>query len=312
MKKTRNSGWVNRAIMTISLLAFSWSFVAGASAATDISGSKDLSFLQRFPNSWIVDYSQQSVPEYRLATGKMKKVNGVISPRSERYLSGLLTRVTYRLPSGRSSHEAFEHFAAQFESLAPQRLYRCKGRNCGDSDQWANYQFDIQRLYGIDREQYYQALIFDSPQGPLYLAFYTVKRGNKRVFVQLDLIDPNGVGSAPSRSQSVALTALLDQLQQKQRVYIINSEEDKVEQLLSLIQQNQALRLQLVGHSDQGSDRAQRRQHSVELAMELQQRLLNSGIGVERIEVYGVGALAPSYQPNVPSQRVEVLLLPSP
>ncbi|RDE24229.1 DUF4892 domain-containing protein [Motiliproteus coralliicola] len=310
MKKSGCHSRMNRQLVCSLLFLCGCLLAVSAKAATDVTGSNDLGELQRYPNSWIVDYSQATVPEYRLATGKMKKINGVVSPQSAQYLSGHLTRVTYRLPSGRSSHEAFNHFAAQFETLGAQVLYRCEGRNCGDSDQWANYQFGIQRLYGIDREQYYQALSFEGGQGPLYLAFYTVKRGNKRVYVQLDLVDPTASQTSRQPQTEVA-DVLLEQLQQRQRAYLVSSEDAGFERLLTLLQQRQDLRLQLVGHSDQGLSAMQQRQHSIELALRLQQRLLDSGVEAGRVEVFGVGALAPAYLNDIPSQRIELLLLDS-
>ncbi|WP_421864141.1 DUF4892 domain-containing protein [Motiliproteus sp.] len=308
MKSLASNSRNSRQLMYLIGLLLGCIFAVSAKAATDVSGSSDLSLVQRYPNSWVVDYSQATVPEYRLATGKMKKINGVISPQSAQYLSGRLTRLTYRLPSGRSSHEAFRHFSAEFKNLGAEVLYRCEGRNCGDSDQWANYQFGIQRLYGIDREQYYQALRFEAEPGPLHLAFYTVKRGNKRVYVQLDLVEP-----LASQSTQVVQTEAADEvlklLQQRQRVYLMDADDAGFGGVLALMQKRQNVRLQLVGHSDQGQSIAQQRQRSIELALRLQQRLLDAGIESGRIEVFGVGALAPAYLSAIPSERIELLLV---
>ena len=86
-----------------------------ACAVDDLPGSADLAQITRYPNSWIVDFSQQQVPEYRLATGSMKKINGVVAPESQRYVAGQLTRITYRMPSGHSSADVFEYFSQQFD-----------------------------------------------------------------------------------------------------------------------------------------------------------------------------------------------------
>ena len=277
-------------------------------AADDLAGSEDLSILQRYPNSWIVDYSRQIVPEYRLATGKMKKINGVISPQFVQYLAGDLTRITYRLPAGRSSKEAFEHFQAQFGALSAQVLFRCRGRGCGDSNQWANFQFGIPRLYGIDREQYYQALKIEQPgRAPVHLAFYTVKRGNKRVYVQLDLIDTQSRAAA---SEVVSADGLIERLRRQQRVYSAAGKFDDTQlmELATLLAQTD-LRLQLVGHSNLGGSVQQQREDSVQLALTLQQRLLALGVEPARTEVFGLGALAPAYDDQVPMRRVELLLI---
>ncbi|MEH6471846.1 MAG: DUF4892 domain-containing protein [Halopseudomonas sp.] len=276
-----------------------------AVAADDLPGAMDLTQITRYPNSWIVDYSQQSVPEYRLATGRMKKINGVVSPESSLYVSGRLTRITYRLPSGRQSSDAVDHFKQQFESLANEPLFQCRGRNCGESNQWANFQFAIPRLYGIDREQYYLALKLtaDTSADPSYLAFYTVKRGNKRVYAQIDLVQPDSV------SLPLATGIFIEELTNGARVYReqqpTTTEVDGLRQLLAA---QPALVLVLIGHSDQGASLEQHQQVSLQQADTLKQWLTDQGIEPVRIQTYGVGGLAPAYDASIPKQRVEWLL----
>ena len=278
--------------------------VQGVMAAEDLPGSSDLERIKRYPNSWIVDYSQGITPEYRLATGSMKKINGVFSPEQEQYLAGMLTRITYQLPSGHSSVDAFNHFKRQFDRLSPELLFRCEARGCGDSNQWANVQFGIARLYGIDREQYYQALkLPDSGIEPAgYLAFYTVMRGNKRVYVQLDLLQPD------QTSDTRATASFMADLEQGRRVFrqILTVEEIRALQQRMLGQPT--LHLSLVGHSDQGKSMESTRAASLKSAETLKQKLLEQGLEASRISVYGVGAFAPAYDTSVPNQRVELLL----
>lgn len=283
----------------LSLLA-----VQGISAAEDSLGASDFERVMRYPNSWIVDYSQAPVPEYRLATGRMKKINGVISPEFEQSLSGTLTRITYQLPSGHNSTEAFNHFKRQFDSLAPEVLFRCEGRDCGDSNQWANVQFGIARLYGIDREQFYLALKLPAmgaePAG--YLAFYTVMRGNKRVYAQLDLVQSSSAAASSTEG-------FIDKLERGLRVFRQPGQlsQAEIEPLRQRMTDQPTLRLALVGHSDQGATPEQRQAASQALAETLRQQLLAQGLDGSRLTAYGVGFLAPAYDTAVPNQRVELL-----
>ncbi len=280
--------------------------IQGVTAAEDLPGAADLERVARYPNSWIVDYSQERIPEYRLATGSMKKINGVISPEQEQYLAGTLTRITYQLPSGHSSTDAFNHFRRQFDGLAPELLFRCEARGCGDSNQWANVQFGIARLYGIDREQYYQALKLPaSGAAPSsYLAFYTVMRGNKRVYVQLDLLQPRQASDISDPASFIA------ELEQGRRVYRQSGSltADEAEMLQQRMLDQPRLQLALVGHSDQGNSMESTTAASLKAAEVLKQTLLEQGLEASRISAYGVGSLAPAYDAAVPNQRVELLL----
>ncbi|MEH6822897.1 MAG: DUF4892 domain-containing protein [Motiliproteus sp.] len=278
--------------------------VQGVSAAEDRPGASDLESVMRYPNSWIVDYSQAPVPEYRLATGSMKKINGVISPELSQYISGQLTRITYQLPSGHNSTDAFNHFKRQFDNLGPEVLFRCKGRRCGNSNQWANVQFGISRLYGVDREQFYLALKLPAigSEPARYLAFYTVMRGNKRVYAQLDLIQSSAAASGTA--------GFIAKLEQGLRVFRQPGQlsQAEVEPLRQHMTDQPALRLILVGHSDQGATPELYRATSLALAETLRQQLLAQGLDGSRLTAYGVGFLAPAYAASVPNQRVELLL----
>ncbi len=290
-----------------------------ASAAEDVAGSHDLGSLVRYPNSWIVDFSQHNVAEYALATGSMKKVNGVIAPESLRYVSGRLTRITYQLPTGHTSAGAANHFQRQFDKLPHEVLFRCEARVCGESNQWANIQFGIAKLYGIDREQHYAALMLQSAGAePDYLAFYTVKRGNKKVYAHIDLIEAESQSSlgASQPSASLSSTALVAGLQRGMRVYLQADQvtEADAAALRQLLQGQPEVQLLLVGHSDQAANSAQnttRQQQqtlSLQLAEALKQRLQAFGVEASQLQADGVGALAPAYDDSVPDQRVELLL----
>ncbi len=275
------------------------------SAAEDRPGAIDLESVMRYPHSWIVGYSKAPVPEYRLATGSMKKINGVISPEYAQYISGQLTRITYQLPRGHNSTDAFNHFKRQFDNLGPEVLFRCKGRSCGNSNQWANVQFGISRLYGVDREQFYLALKLPAmgSEPASYLAFYTVIRGNKRVYAQLDLIQSSDAAASGA-------AGFIAKLEQGLRVFRQPGQlsQAEVEPLRQRMTDQPALRLTLVGHSDQGATPEQYQASSLALAETLRQQLLAQGLDGSRLTAYGVGSLAPAYAASVPNQRVELLL----
>ena len=309
-KRAANGSLIRRG--WVSGLLFLLFGVATVHAAPDTKGSSDLDWLNRYPNSWIVGYSQQQVPQYILATGSMKKVNGVVAPETQLYLSGLLTRITYRLPTGHSSQDAFAMLQQQLTKQPAEVLFNCQGRFCGESNQWANFQFKISKLYGVDREQQYQAIkLTTNKTQPSYLALYTVKRGNKRVYAQIDLVEPV---KAKDNTDTVVITAadaagtLLGRLQAGERVYPPFERIDalQLQALSHWLTQNSQQKLFIIGHSEANTGNGSSKQQ----AEQVRQWLLEHGFAATQVEAFGVGSLAPAYDNQVPAQRVEWLLSP--
>jgi outer membrane protein OmpA-like peptidoglycan-associated protein len=277
-----------------------------AYGASDTPGSADLPQLERYPLSSIVDYTSVETPEYRLATGKMQKINGVISPENAANLRGALTRITYFVPPGHTSREAFEYFTQQLSSLSHKELFRCEGRNCGSSSQWANTQFGISRLYGEDRAQYYSAVqLLDEN---IYIALYVVRRGNKRVYVHIDALQ---LQSMPEKVE-LAKFDLMTLLKQGRRVYLPSDKEQQLKALtfsalLDLLQERPEFTLYLVGHDDNADSFESMISQSTEMALALKALLASRGADVSAIYAYGVGPLAPAYQQGVPGSRIELV-----
>jgi len=276
-------------------------FSASALASVDIPGSADPANLQRYPLSYIVEYQQRPDPEYWLALGPMRKVNGVIRPETSEAVAGELIRITYRVPDGHDSGDAFAHLADQLRAQGYVELYQCAGRRCGSSNQWANAQFGIAQLYGVDRDQYYGA--FRSVDAGRSVALYSVRRGNKRVYLHLDLIGRSAAAGAPAGAERLIL-------QPGQRHFVVLGDplDSLASALMALQRQDPALQVRLVGHSRRGSDAAARQAGSLVDAERVRDQLIVLGVPERLLHPYGVGDLAPAYDPAVPAERVELVL----
>lgn len=250
---------------------------------SDIKDSSDPQRLERFPLSWIVSYKEQAAPEYSLATGPMKKIEGVIAPEAFDRISGQLTRITYRIPDTHSPDDVYRHYFQQLESLKANILYQCASRRCGSSNQWANNYFGVKELYGITRSQFYLA----ASLGTQRIALYTVKRGNRRIYLHLDLIEP--------QAQSVA--SVRDDLLQKGFSWLQSQEHEPL--LLTLLNDDESLQLLIVGYDKAipTGDSVQQTRRSAALAEALRQRLIVAGIASERLESMGVGPAVPVVRP---------------
>ena len=139
-------------------------------------------------NSRLVNQSQLETPYYILPTGSMRKVNGVVKAEYSLSLSGQLTRHTWEMPPGLSAKIAYDKALEELKMLAAKVIFQCQGRFCGSSHQWANEVFGESRLYGLDNQQSYAALKQKTATGSNYFALYSTERGNKKVYLHLEMI----------------------------------------------------------------------------------------------------------------------------
>ncbi len=273
--------------------------IAGPLAYAEPYGAEDHPLVERFPRAEIVQYQQRGVPEYRLALGAMEKVNAVIAPERESRHKGLLTRITYRIPEGHRSQDVFDSFKQQLAVKEASWLFECKGRQCGSSSQWAYQQFDVSRLYGVDREQAYLA----AQVGDSYIALYTTQRGNRQVFAHVDILEPSAQASR---------VADMSVLLKRQQPLVIPADELQagsaaVKDLARALTARQPGETWLVGHWDASLPTQQLLDDSLNLAEQLKSYLIEEGVPADTLFTLGVGPLAPGAEPAQASRRVVVI-----
>lgn len=246
-----------------------------AFAMSDVAGSRDHNLINRFPQSYIVQYKQQNIRDYRLALGGLEKINGVLIAESEQRLSGELSRITYRIQNNHSPQEVFAFIKSQLISKQAKVLFECTGRACGSSNQWANNIFGYSRLYGIDSTQSYMAGRLEDH----YFVVYTVQRGNKRVYARLDILQP-----------TVTLP-----LEEKAHFILTPGDAGK-EKLVLFIQENPNKRIWLVGYNFSAPNKQAQLDRSSESLKELESFLLSKGVDPERFALHPVGSFVPNSQ----------------
>ncbi|BBB26409.1 DUF4892 domain-containing protein [Amphritea japonica] len=247
-------------------------------AEEDVRGGEDPQQLPRFPLSWIVSYSEEKVPEYALATGPMKKLEGVISPEKIEISKGLLTRVTYRVPDAHTPKKIFAYYLKNLQSINAEILFQCSSRQCGSSNQWANNYFEVAELYGIDRTQYY----LSATTGNMQLALYTVKRGNRRVYIHLDILKP-----AEQTEESLAAD-----LQQQGFSWLDDSEN--INPITNYLVRNPQQKILIGSYArTAGEGVSELLSRSNDAANKLAEQLIAAGVETQRIETVGVGPAVP-------------------
>ncbi|WP_271273937.1 DUF4892 domain-containing protein [Aliamphritea hakodatensis] len=288
--------------------------VAGSAfAESDLRGSSDYEGLKRYPLSWIVEYQSEASPDYLLALGKMKKKSGVIAPEASRRLSGQLRQITYRIPDGHSAEETFDFIVGQLQQQNAEELFRCQSRQCGNSHQWANQVFGVSRLYGVDRTQSYLA----ARLGGDFIAVYTVKRGNKRVYLQLDILSDKPEAAVETLAVSGEVGSAVSDWQADFETsgawlpvdFVATASDDQIDasvrQILNKIQSDTRT-LVVLGYSDLAEGALSR---SSEYVARVERVLLENGVSPERLSIIASGNLsvvkAPEQQGAVWLQLME-------
>ena len=241
-----------------------------ALAATDTSNASDYPNITRLPGSYIVKYENKTA-DYRLILGGLRKINGVLAPEVEQRLSGDLFQITYRIPEQFSAKDAFTSFEKQISALGAEVLFECVGRDCGSSNKWANNIFRYSRLYGVDSTQSFASYRLDNQ----YYSLYAVKRGNKRVYLRLDVLV----------AESLGFKSLLEQ----GHGVVFTHAKDEMLSLVEYLNEHPNLRLWLVGINDEDGSKQQQIDRAYEAANGLKADLVEKGIDSDRIGLHSLG-----------------------
>lgn len=177
-------------------------------AWAEVSGSSDLEILPRFPRAEIVDYRVQDNVERIYPQSAMRRISGRLRVDAEIDVVGRLRALTYELPVGHSSADAFAQARAALLAQDARALHWCEGRECGASSLWANNVFGNARLYGPDEQQAYLLLQLAAPRQDSLLALYAVTRGTRRAYLHVELLE----ASAPLGERLPNAETLLRQL----------------------------------------------------------------------------------------------------
>ena len=171
-------------------LAFALLSVAAANASDDVTGSEDTDLFERFPRSWIVDYEATNESRsYTFVIGPVEKIRREVRIEDVARVDGKLTQITYRLPDGTRLDEAIAHTQAQLDSKGWQGVFTCNGRDCGRSAVWANDVFRVASLASPNSSQFYAASVVRAGDDTRLLSAYVVQRGNRRVYIHMDLVE---------------------------------------------------------------------------------------------------------------------------
>lgn len=273
--------------------------------------------LQPYPNAREVFHSTGQEDNFLLALSSYKKVdNSWLVDRSQR-LSGTLERTTFELPADQNADMGFSFFKDQIDKYNLRELFHCKARDCGTSNSWANNHFKIIQLYGMDQHQLYGAYeITNADEKPFYVVIYAVMRGNKRAYVQLEVLHLNKINEFGVASSPETLNKLLNTngyfvfpdfiSKDAQGGAHMQIKQAHIQALVALLSLQPKLALALVGHDYSNVSIEQQQTESKKNAEQIKTALVAAGIDAKRLQVFGLGSLAPAGRGDR-SARVEIV-----
>ena len=248
------------------------------------------------PQGRVVYESTVADSTYSLSLGVPEKINGVWTVERERKLSGELSRKTIEVDAGLDFDEVVESVFKTFHADSTQPLFYCAGLECGSSSAWASYRLGIKQLYGLDGKQHVWVWSTQNEYRSQYVTVYLVQRGNRRVYFQLDTL-------STEKAQTIApdVSVILNDLQRlgyyelRQLVLVgelVQLHEDELRALKGALFKQPLLSLYVVGH-DYAVPKKHQQERSLFLAGQVRQLLTEQGIGQQRLEAVGIGAVAP-------------------
>ncbi|AQT59468.1 DUF4892 domain-containing protein [Cellvibrio sp. PSBB023] len=273
-------------------------------AFSHIALAADLS-IQPYHNARIMFQSTGATDDYVFALGSYKKIAGSWRLDRQQRLSGNLTRYTVELPEGHSANNGFDFYLDQLQNFNLRELFHCTGRDCGTSNSWANNHFKILQLYGLDQFQQYGAYeVTNADARPFYVALYAVQRGNKRVYMQLDVLHVDSVNELGVAANPESIIRALESsgyyvfpdllVSDAQGSVSIKIKPAHLQVLVDVLNAKPNWTLAVVGHDYAPVALAVQQKNSLAYAEQLKAALQEAGVKANRLVPYGLGGLAPA------------------
>jgi OmpA-OmpF porin, OOP family len=324
--------------------------ILSAQEDKDVKGSKDHPMISRIEGSTLQGFEQKEFDEYRLVKGpvsgygadgtRWKDPEQALDDKNSIRLEGRVWRLTYRIPANRSTLEIIRSYETALTKAGFRPLYQCSGEECAGSLPKAagggsgprphihaaalpdllmkRGKFNVSGP--VYRDQRYLSARLERATGDLYASVLVLNF--KRPFARVDVIEVKPM-QANLVTVSAATMATDIATRGSVALYGIHFDTDKTEvkpesrptlaEIATLLKQNAALELIVVGHTDNKGtieynlDLSQRRAEAVVTAL-----VSEFGVARKRLDARGVGFLAPvapnaSESDRAKNRRVQLL-----
>jgi OOP family OmpA-OmpF porin len=299
-------------LVVVCLVAAGFWFLGSPSAhAQDFPGSQDHPMVSRYKGSFIDAYDMRDYDRYVLALGKpTRDAAGNRAAAKTQELEGKVTRIVYRTPQARSAFEVFRNYEMALQGAGFTTLYRCLPAECG-----GYYNFVIPRLdrnlktmtkvigFGSAGQLHYLAAKASTPTGSAYVSLLVGMDSYKKMATAvLDVIETkemdtgmvtvnaDSIGEGIDKTGHMAIYGIYFDTGSDQ---IKPESASTLAEITKLLSQKPALKLLVVGHTDNQGGYDMNMDLSDRRAASVVKALVAQGIASGRLRPAGVGYLSP-------------------
>jgi OOP family OmpA-OmpF porin len=305
--------------------------------AADLPGSKDPGGMKRYEGSEIIGYHAPKYDDYLLPLGAPTEMAPPAYAKSQK-VSGLLSRYTYMAPTGRSPAEVFHNYELEFQRLDLETLYSKAAGEHG----WFGPTLDapaeedgIKQIlaYNESEERVIVGRTKDAQPTYYYVFVTSYKDGvipdrlrkaitPGRVLAELIVIAPQQMEqrmafvSAAEMSRSLADSghiALYGVYFDTDQDAVRPDSQKTLQEIAQLLSSQPALRLHIVGHTDNQGTEA----HNLDLSRRRAASVVRDlsgkyAVAANRLDSFGAGWFAPvasneSEDGRAKNRRVELV-----
>ena len=269
-----------------------FSFEIRLAKAEDVERSQDHPLIKRYPGSSICGYRQKQFDEFDFPLAP--PVDGKY-PQTI-HVEGRITGIRYRVPEDRSPLEISRNYESALKAAGAEVLFTCAAKACGNGkttdyigQQELDWDFYVRRA---------EAFKLPRPDGPVYVLLTFQEESTALIIAevkpmasrQVDVNAEELKSSIDSSGRALVYGIYFDTA----KTALKPESEPTLRQIAQLLSQNPALKLYVVGHTDDVGTLAS----NLELSKGRAQAVVNAlkgphKIAADRLLAYGVGPLAP-------------------
>ena len=312
----------------------------------DVKGSRDHASISRYAGSYIVGFETRDYDELTLSLGGTVPVKdpGVFAftfSKSQR-VEGRLTRILYVAPEGRSSLEVLRNYEAALKKAGFQTLFSCTDRECDSDGNVSRFENKVypqarrltngplsESAFTRPRDVRYLAARLAAPGKEVYaslmVAVETFDHFKATVNHPLALLEVVETKAMDTGMVTVDADAMATEIANTGRIAlygihfdtgrdVIKAEsEPTLAEIGKLLKQNRALKLYVVGHTDNAGTYDENMDLSTRRAKSVVAHLgTRYGVEATRLRSVGVGLVAPvasneSEEGRAKNRRVELV-----
>lgn len=185
----RHVTWLRRGFdrMLAPFLALAFALLLAGTAVASPGAIPDL----QPQDSQLLDQRGPEQAERLYPLGPLRRINGALRMEGRVQVHGTLASITWELPLEGIASQAFTAARQALQGAGAQLLFWCEGRECGESNLWANDILGNTRLLGSDDQQGFLLVRAAADQADTLVAVYSVLRGNRRVALHVETFIPN-------------------------------------------------------------------------------------------------------------------------